>query len=91
MKTKDSIKKLNLSGYPNSVLKKLTIGEILKVVGKIEKQEGRKVYITGKLVNQNDEIYVEMNGISIAGVNLSEENDLIAKRTWTKTENKIIC
>ena len=70
----------------NCALKKpVKIGHTLKVTGKVESRTGRKVFIKGKLMNEHGEVYVEMDGISIAGVNLSQENDEIANRKWDRT------
>jgi hypothetical protein len=62
------------------------VGDVLKVSGKVERKEGKKIYITAQLENENGEIYVSMEGLSIGGISLSPENDAITNRTWSVIE-----
>ena len=76
----------------NCALKKpVKIGQVLKVKGKIEDKKGRKIFIKGELVDEKGEVYVQMDGISIAGVNLSKENDAVANRKWETSKNQLRC
>jgi acyl-coenzyme A thioesterase PaaI-like protein len=79
----------------NVALKKpVRVGSVLRIVGKISKQEGRKVYVEAVLdgggsgsASDNEEqrpprVYATLEGLSIDGVKMSDHDDSVAERTW---------
>ena len=67
----------------------ITIGTWLCITGKITRIEKRKIYIYAKLMDENGQIYAEMDGLSISGVDLSNQKDKISERTWVETDEYI--
>ena len=64
-------------------IKTTRIGQWLKITGKVVLTERkRKLYIFGELSDKNGNVYAEMNGISICGVDLSNMDDAVSKRQW---------
>lgn len=76
----------------NVALKKpVPVGSILRIVGSIRKQEGRKVHVEAVLDNGIEKgseqqhpgiVYASMEGLSIDGVKMSDCDDSVAARTW---------
>ena len=40
-------------------------------------------------MDENGQIYAEMDGLSISGVDLSNQKDKISERTWVETDEYI--
>eukprot|EP00980_Cylindrotheca_fusiformis_P002666 scaffold623_cov83-Cylindrotheca_fusiformis.AAC.3 len=77
-----------------SLQKPVPIGSILRIIGSIRKREGRKVYVDAVLdngIDQHDDsttttstrvVYATLEGLSIDGVKMSQQDDSISTRTW---------
>ena len=70
--------------------KPIRIGQWLKITGKVVRIERkRKLFIFGELSDENGNVYAEMNGISICGVDLSNMDDAVSKRQWIVGDKSI--
>lgn len=71
----------------NCKLKKpVAVGSVLQVVGRVDKREGRKVFISAVLRDcdgEGDAVYATMDGLSIAGVKMGDNDDAVSRRKWT--------
>jgi hypothetical protein len=58
----------------------------------VEKRDRKKVFITARMTDGEDEsvVYAELDGIGIDGVQLSAEDDDIAHREWTKDKTSMM-
>ena len=72
-----------------SLKKPVRVGSILRIVGRVSKREGRKVYVEavlddggGKEANAEPVIYAALEGLSMDGVKMSDQEDEVATRTW---------
>ena len=69
----------------NVALKKpVKVGSVLRLVGRVTKRERRKAYVEAVLDDggEDPEIFAELEGLSIDGVQMSEQEDEISKRQW---------
>lgn len=69
-----------------SLKKPVRIGSVLRIVGRVSKRDRRKVHIEAVLddgnLDQEPQVYAVLEGLSIEGVNITEQEDEIAQRTW---------
>ena len=79
------------------LMKPVRVGAVLKVVGKINKQERSeakkitKVSISAELVGEDGTVFAILEGLSITPVPMSKLNDAVAKRTWIGGEGEAMC
>ena len=69
----------------NVALKKpVKVGSVLRLVGRVTKRERRKAYVEAVLDDggEDPEIFAKLEGLSIDGVQMSEQEDEISKRQW---------
>ena len=62
--------------------KPVRVGDILRVTGKIEKVERKKVSITARLEGHDGSLYATLEGLSITPVSMGEIDDAVDHRTW---------
>jgi acyl-coenzyme A thioesterase PaaI-like protein len=67
----------------------IQIGTWLCITGNITRIEKRKIYIYAKLIDANGQIYAEMDGLSISGVDLSNKIDKVSERVWVEKDKYI--
>merc|ERR1712216_932710 len=63
------------------------VGDVLQIVGSVVKRDKKKVFISGELFGEdrksgNRKVFATMDGISIAGVQLSSQTDAVSTRSW---------
>ena len=61
------------------------VGAVLRVTGRVAKRAGRKRHIHAVLDDGGGagaKVYAVLEGLSIAGVKLSDADDAVARRTW---------
>lgn len=66
--------------------KPVPVGKILKIVGKVNRRQGKKVFVEatlrGSAEGEDDEVYAVLDGLSIGGVKIGNKDDEVSERTW---------
>jgi acyl-coenzyme A thioesterase PaaI-like protein len=69
----------------NVALKKpVRVGSVLRIAGRVTKRERRKAYVEAVLDNGGEDpvVFAQLEGLSIDGVQMSEQDDEVSKRQW---------
>ena len=72
------------------LMKPVHVGDVLKLVGRIEKQESKekggrtstKVYISAQLIGEDGALFASLDGLSITPVAMALVDDAVARRSW---------
>lgn len=79
------------------LMKPVKVGDVLKVVGKVDRQERSdakkltKVWVSAELVGEDGAVYAKLEGLSVTPVPMSDVNDAVAQRTWIGKEGGALC
>jgi acyl-coenzyme A thioesterase PaaI-like protein len=65
-----------------SLSKPIIIGDTCKIVGKIEKIEKKKIFVSAILSGCEGSVYAIMRGLSVCPVEMSSIDDAISHRRW---------
>eukprot|EP00931_Biecheleriopsis_adriatica_P106511 TRINITY_DN80949_c0_g1_i1.p1 TRINITY_DN80949_c0_g1~~TRINITY_DN80949_c0_g1_i1.p1 ORF type:complete len:237 (-),score=49.53 TRINITY_DN80949_c0_g1_i1:107-817(-) len=67
----------------NVKLKKpVRIGQTLLLEGRVTKQDRRKVFVEATLLDEQGHVYASMDGLSIVGAKMQEEESHLDRREW---------
>ncbi|CAJ1353532.1 unnamed protein product, partial [Effrenium voratum] len=68
--------------------KPVRVGQTLLLEGHVAKQERKKVFVEARLVGETGEVYGRMDGLSIVGAKMQEEDSELDRRQWHFDEAK---
>ena len=62
------------------------VGQVLKISGEITRIDGKKMFVSAKLIARTGAVHAAFDGVSIVPVNLSQKDDSVSKRVWLDGE-----